>query len=131
MQSVSAEIQEELLPLLESLIREVTGKMQIETVGTLKCSYPGLGRWILSLDFTLLMETLTLRDSVFNMEFPNVRVPVEQRKDLANMLSAHCNECEYCRAKRDEDLAWKSTVDTALREDREVIRTVLARAIGK
>lgn len=95
------------------------------------CESPELGKWINSCDFSLLIDSLQLSEAVFTQEFPAVNLSLAERKDIANALEAHCESCARCREKRADDLAWKSSFETALKENRDSVRKVLARAVGK
>src|ERR687884_2286422 len=59
----------------------------------LECTHPELGKWIDGCDFPFLIETLTLEDTVFSSEFPEVKLTAEERKEFANALEAHCETC--------------------------------------
>jgi hypothetical protein len=97
----------------------------------LKCSDPELGRWIDGNDFPFLIETLMLSDAVFSEEYPGVKLSFENRKQFAAALEEHCELCERCGMRRAADLEWKSRVDRAFAENREVFAQVIARAAGK
>lgn len=127
---LTADIHYDLEPLLRRLVREVTSQAP-QQISNLQCSDPALGIWIINCDYVFLMDTLNVRDSVFNVRFPELRVPEEHRQEFANNLQAHCDDCEYCAAKRDEDVAWKARVDSAIETDKETILAVVARAAGK
>lgn len=95
------------------------------------CGRPELGAWIDAIDFPFLIETLLLSDPVFLFEYPDVRLSREERKSFASDLEAHCEICETCGRKRAEDLAWQTTVNSAIADNREAIGRAIARAIGK
>lgn len=98
----------------------------------LQCSDPeSLGKWIAANDFPFLIETLTLDDSVFALEFPGIGLTLEERKKLASALEDHCERCPRCGLKRAYDLEWQARVDRALAENREIIVATLARGAGE
>lgn len=121
----------ELLPLLARLITEMTGEVPEELPVNHKCSYRSLGRWINFCDYAFLMETLRLEDAVFDKVYPNAQFAADSRRELASELEAHCERCDFCRAKRGADLALKAEVDEALVRDRVLLRSVLTSAAGK
>jgi hypothetical protein len=126
-----------LVELLSKLILENDDdtvfrfQAQDEALNELKCSQPSLGEWIDRCDYSFLMDTLKLSDRIFLKEFPSLRLPLEERKQFAETLAAHCENCVHCFRKRAYDLKWESCVDKTLDENRETIGKALGYAAGK
>jgi hypothetical protein len=97
----------------------------------LKCTDLVLGRWIEVNDFPFLIETLTLNDDVFSIEYPTVNLSSEERKSLVSALEAHCEGCARCGRKRGYDLEWQSRIDRAIADNHEAIGLAVASAVGK
>ncbi len=87
----------------------------------LTCSQPVLGRWIDDCDFSFLMETLALPEHVFNHEFPEIPLSLEDRQAFASVLEAHSRECAHCHAKKTEDIQWKQRVDEVIGKNKRMI----------
>ena len=105
---------------------------QEEELKRLKCTDPELGKWLdKGGDFPFLIETLMLNDAVFSEEYPGVKLGFEERKRLAAALEEHCEICGRCGLRRAYDLEWKSRVDRAMAENKEVFAQAIARAVGK
>jgi hypothetical protein len=121
----------DLIELLATLIRGEGVEHPNKNFSADSTCATDLGKWIFECDYPILMETLALSNEVFAQEFPRVRLIREERIKFAGTLKAHCESCSYCRAKRDEDLAWQSRVEKAFAENTEAIGKVLARAAGK
>lgn len=125
-------VETDFIELLARLISDGNEENPRERSGSdLKCSQPIFGRWIEDCDFPFLMETLALPDSVFKEEFPGILLTQEDRKIFAQTLEAHCTECARCHAKRTEDIEWKSRVEKAFAENKQLIGAVLSKAAGK
>lgn len=135
--NVPKDIEEDFIKLLSSLILEKDADVpswlseQENALKDLKCTNTEFGKWITDYDFPFLIETLTLDTATFSREFPNVQWAVEERKDFANALEAHCETCEHCQLKRAQDLEWQSCVNRAFAENKQVIGKAIARAVGK
>jgi hypothetical protein len=82
-------------------------------------------------DFPFLIETLTLNDAVFFIEYPTVNLSSEERKRLVSALEEHCEDCARCGRKRAYDLEWQSRVDRAIADNDEAFGRAVARAVGK
>lgn len=121
----------ELLPLLASLIREMTGADPEKLNTDSRCSHRTLGMWIGNCDYPFLMVTLQLDDFVFERVYPNLPMSEQIRRDLAEELEAHCDDCAYCGAKRAADLSLKEEVDRGFVEDKAGVQKALGKAIGQ
>lgn len=118
-------IKTDFIELLARLIRAENDNPKSRSGSDLTCSQPTLGRWIQECDVPFLMETLELVDSVFNEEFPGIRLTQDERKLFAKTLVEHCRECARCHAKQAEDTEWKLKVERAFAENKQTIGEVL------
>jgi hypothetical protein len=130
-------MQKDLFALLPKLIVESDDdtrfrfQAQQEALDELRCTQPPLGEWIDRCDYSFLMNTLSLSDRLFAKEFPGVQLSVEERKQFAEELSRHCDDCARCHLKKMYDLQWESCVDRAIAENREEIGKAIGYAVGK
>jgi hypothetical protein len=135
--STSKDMQKALFGLLTKCIRERDDDTpfrlaeQEAELKKRKCADPELGTWIDGNDFPFLIETLMLSDAVFSEEYPEVKLPQEERMSFASALEAHCEGCARCGLKRAYDLEWQARVNRALAENREAVGQAIARAAGK
>ncbi|HEX8473044.1 MAG TPA: hypothetical protein VF666_03360 [Pyrinomonadaceae bacterium] len=131
------DMEKELITSLSKLILERDDDTpwrlteQEQALDELKCSNTAIGRWINDWDFPFLIETLLLNDAVFAEEFPGVNSTAEERKQLANTLEAHCEDCARCYRKRAYDLEWQVRLKRVFTENKERVGTAIARAVGK
>ena len=97
----------------------------------LTCSQPVLGRWINDCDFPFLMETLALPEHVFNSEFSEIPLSLEDRQAFASVLQAHRRECAHCHAKITEDIEWKQRVDKAIDKNKRLVGELMINAVDE
>lgn len=121
----------DLLAFLTSLIQAQTGAVPTLKPAGDNCERQVLGKWITNCDFPLLIDTLALGEAVFTTEFPGVQLTMKERQEVADELQSHCESCKECQAKRASDLAWKARMERVFSENQEVVRNVLARAVGR
>ena len=125
-------VENNIIELLARIVAQVDDKDPKRPTGSdLPCSQPIIGRWISGCDFPFLMETLALPDSVFKQEFPGIQVTQQERTVIANLLRKHCMECAHCGAKQAEDDDWKTRVEKAFAEHKDLVAQVLTRATLK
>ena len=135
--NVPKDMEKDLVALLSSLIidkeNDTVSRLNAQEIALkeLKCMHPELGKWINDCDFPFLIETLVLEDAIFFGEFPDVKLTAEERKEFANALEAHCENCAHCHLKRAYDLEWQSRVNRAFAENKQVIGKAIAHAAGK
>ena len=104
---------------------------QDEALKELRCVVPRLGEWIDRCDYSFLIDTLKLNEEIFAEEFPEVRLPLDERARFAEILIAHCDGCAHCHLKRSYDAQWESCVDKALTANKEAIGLALGHAAYK
>jgi hypothetical protein len=132
--NVSKDMETKFIALLSGLILDKYDDTPLRFVEQekalkgLRCSNQRLGRWIEKWDFPFLIETLLLDDTVFSQEFPDIQITAEERKELANALEEHSENCSRCHLKRSYDLEWQARVNKAFSENRQVIGEAITHA---
>ena len=126
-------LETDFIRLLTRLISESDdSEPPIERAGRdLICTEPSLGRWFDSCDMIFLFETLALPDTVFQEEFPEIKLSPRDREAFAKILDMHSAECAHCNAKRAEDIEWKKRIDKAFVYNKQAIAQFLVGARSK